>query len=568
MASMFRNFSLLIAASLSLTACAQSGVFGQIQSGEVTSFSLRTMTAAEQAGLFAEYYAQTVKWEPCTESGALDTDLAQSLGEVGVPAGTIECAHINAPLDWANPDNGDSITLAVSRMKAEGESHGVIFANPGGPGQAGLNLWFDKPLTQAGQSLSVFDRIGFDPRGMGKSTPVDCSLPETAQDDPAEKQTDTAAGAQSDAQVEEIQEFLVSCAKDTPLAAHMGTLQVARDMELMRHLFGGEKLDYLGYSYGTILGATYATIFPESTGRMVLDSAENAAWATPIHQAEQSLAIAHNIADLGKKCEEVYVPTGQVEHCPYVTDEDLRVLKTRADEHPWQGSHERYIDGATLYQILISALYYPDADRAATLDWIDIARQGNAEAVDALLMFLDSQDGAPAETDDTAQSAAEDNDTLQSDAEENTSDHSGFNVAQAMVTCHSTPRGDGSEVLRRYLSQKTLPAFVSLDELLAMAMPKMCDKLPFTGDDITDQFSASHVTETIIVIGVTGDHATPYPYAKELVKELGNARLLTVEGSGHAVSLSDRSACIDDAVIAYFRHGTLPAEGARCTLDE
>lgn len=574
----FRYFSLFIVTSLSLSACAHAGIVAHdsaTQSGQTAQFSLRNMTATEQAELFSEYYSQKIEWNTCADTGALDADLAQSLESAGVSSGTIECAHIVAPLDWAQPDSGESITLAVSRMKAEGQSHGVIFSNPGGPGESGLNLWFDKPLTQAGQSLSVFDRIGFDPRGIGQSTPVECALPETALDDQTEKQTDTAVDVQSghtnnntqaDAQAEEIQEFLASCATDTPLAAHMGTLQVARDMELMRHLFGGEKLDYLGYSYGTILGATYATFFPENTGRMVLDSAENAAWATPIHQAEQGLAIAHNIAELGKQCEEVYVPTEQVERCPYITDEDLRVLKTRADEHPWQGSEERFIDGATLYQILTSALYYPDTERAATLDWIDLASQGNAEAVDTLLTFLDSQDGAPEETDDTAQSTAEDSDTPQSDEEELTD--SGFNVAQAMVTCHSTPRGDSSEVLRKYLSQKSLPAFVSLDEMVSMAMPKMCEKLPFTGDDITDRFSASTVTQPILVIGVTGDHATPYPYAKELVTELGKAKLLTVEGAGHAASLSDRSACIDEAVIAYFLHGNLPADGVRCTLEK
>ncbi len=198
-------------------------------------------------------YGQSLQWSAC---------------------GELECATIKVPLDWADP-NGQTITLQLNRSKARkpDERLGSVVINPGGPGGSGLDLtgYF---VGFAGDSLlDHYDVVGFDPRGVGKSTPINCGTTKeldayfTAQD-VAETAADvTMLDARNAA-------FAEHCrALSGPLIENVDTASAARDMDVIRDAVGDPKLNYLGFSYGTQLGATYAVLYPQNVGRFVLDGA-------------------------------------------------------------------------------------------------------------------------------------------------------------------------------------------------------------------------------------------------------------------------------------------------------
>ncbi|GGM61395.1 protease [Longimycelium tulufanense] len=212
-------------------------------------------TAAAQpnavpAGL-QQFYDQQVTWEPCH--------------------GILECVDITVPLDYSNPD-GERLSLAVSRKKADPERRrGVLLLNPGGPGGSGLTL--PRVLTHT-KAAKAFDLIGFDPRGVGRSTQLLCELtPELMKFNTRPTDGELAAWA-ADAQAVE-----AGCERAAGgMRPYVNTANTARDMDVIRGVLGEQKINYLGYSYGTYLGAVYGSLFPQHLNRSVLDSAVHPEW--------------------------------------------------------------------------------------------------------------------------------------------------------------------------------------------------------------------------------------------------------------------------------------------------
>jgi len=200
-----------------------------------------------------EFYAQDVAWSECDG---------------------FECARIQAPLDWGDPAAG-AIELSLKRSVATGsedERIGSLLINPGGPGGSGVEF-VDYMLTGVVSEdiTERYDVVGFDPRGVGESTPIDCGddavLDEFFTSDvPMESQADVEAAR------ERAGAFGESCLENSgALLGNVDTVSAARDMDLMRGVLGDAQLYYVGFSYGTFLGATYADLYPENVGRVVLD---------------------------------------------------------------------------------------------------------------------------------------------------------------------------------------------------------------------------------------------------------------------------------------------------------
>lgn len=228
------------------------------------------------------YRTQTVQWAECDP-----TILGQPIdafSRTTLPAGRLQCAHVRAPMDWSNPGRGD-VSLALMRMTAGRPEarRGALFFNPGGPGVDGLSLtlrlWSafadsnpDHPQgAQQLRLLDEYDMVGFSPRGVGASTRLSCATNEL------KRFVDTSfAGWDSPENIDNAhynsRKEAEACAR-TPLTPYINTDATARDLDLLRDLLGDEQLNYVGYSYGTWLGAWYASLFPEKVGRMVLDSA-------------------------------------------------------------------------------------------------------------------------------------------------------------------------------------------------------------------------------------------------------------------------------------------------------
>lgn len=466
-----------------------------------------------QAKNFSEIYAQEIEWHECDEADGYDEVTREDLAAAGVDTDGIACAMIAAPFDWTDPKNHETIELSIVHIPATGDApQGTLLSNPGGPGATGVDFALGQALAPGFEPvLEQYDLLGFDPRGIGGSTPLVCE--ESASELRAVR--------------------LAECIASNPIAHTMGTVQVARDMDLMRHLMGEEQLDFLGYSYGTMLGATYASIFPKQAGRLVLDSAENAEWASPIHSYDQAVAIANATVALATGCRTEY----QVEVCPFTSEQTLLDVLSKLDKDPLVASGGNEITGEDLKSYLAGALYESQFGRARTLEGITLALFGDQDAIDAI-----------------ADSFGGDED-----------------FAFEIVSCHSFPVDPNIPGLLDHIQQVGVPKLMGgpavTDEMLAQFVDLSCYTLPESGLDYTERFEAP-TPEPILVIGITGDHATPFQYAEALVDELGNARLLTLDGQGHAASYSGRSTCIDDAVTAYLLDGDLPAEGTVCLDDE
>ena len=199
----------------------------------------------------ARFYDQKLKWSKCQGN---------------------ECAKLKVPLDYGDLD-GKTIEIAVLKVPAGGRKIGSLVVNPGGPGGSGVEYAAYGSLAFGRALADRYDIVGFDPRGVGASSPVDCAT--TAQldalvaFDPDPDDADERAGMDK-----LIRGFGEGCLANTPdIARHMSTEEAARDIDVLRAALGEDKLDYLGASYGTFLGATYADLFPTHVGRMVLDGA-------------------------------------------------------------------------------------------------------------------------------------------------------------------------------------------------------------------------------------------------------------------------------------------------------
>ncbi len=513
----FRRRTVALAAAL-VTAVALSGcsLFDESRDDLVDSLDPKSMGAEWQAENFAAYYEQDIEWYACGPEEGFDHWYQEELAAAGFDVDQIACAYIQAPYDWENPSDDSSIELNVVHIPStSGEAMGTLLGNPGGPGATGLDFMFGMAVSPGFEEVAAnYDLLGFDPRGIGGSTPLDCD------------------GGGSELPV--IQ--LGTCIADQPIAHTMGTTQVARDMELMRALMNDEQLNFIGYSYGTMLGATYATIFPENVGRMVLDSAEDAQWASLIHLFDQQVAIANATIALATACETEY--EGQVEVCPFVDEESLLAVLAQLNAEPLVASDGTEITGDLLQEYLAGALYSSHADRGRTLDTIALALFGDQESIDAI-----GEEFSGGYLPD---------------------------MAMRVVTCHSFPIEPDIPGLLAHIEEVGMPRLLGgpaiTDETLAPFTDLSCYTLPGSGLDITDAFDARGA-DPILVIGITGDHATPYQYAQVLTDELGDATLLTLDGQGHAASYSDRSTCVDEAATRYLIDGVMPEPGTVCLDD-
>ncbi|MEV7671959.1 alpha/beta hydrolase [Streptomyces sp. NPDC088752] len=205
-------------------------------------------------GPLAQYTQQKPRWKRCDAEGPAD----------------FECATIKVPLDYARP-NGGKLDVAISRTKATSakDRRGVLLLNPGGPGGIGLDmpLYLASDLPDAVKKR--YDLIGFDPRGVGRSSPVGCGL----NDDELNWQRPYKAET-FDKDVRRARTVAEKCRKrNGAVLPHLGTRNTARDMDVIRAVLGEKKISYLGYSYGTYLGAVYTQLFPKRADRFVLDSA-------------------------------------------------------------------------------------------------------------------------------------------------------------------------------------------------------------------------------------------------------------------------------------------------------
>ncbi|GAB3485895.1 alpha/beta fold hydrolase [Amycolatopsis cihanbeyliensis] len=257
--------------------------------GTAVAMGLVTAPAAEaspaEASALAQYYQQQMSWAPC-EPGTPPPGIPPEEWEKLWRG--MECATVTVPMDYREPDNG-RLSIAVSRREATdpAKRQGVLLLNPGGPGGSGMLM--PNNLAENNEVADSFDLIGFDPRGVGRSTRLQCEAGQwlERQTRPTDDRFPAIAAAALDRER--------ACQRaGGGLRPHISTANTARDMDVIRAALGEKKINYLGFSYGTYLGAVYGSLFPGGLNRSVLDSSMHPDWLYYEQSKQQAVAAREN----------------------------------------------------------------------------------------------------------------------------------------------------------------------------------------------------------------------------------------------------------------------------------
>lgn len=450
----------------------------------------------------------------------------------------MQCADVYAPLDWSDPD-GEPITLRLVKHPATGDDRlGTLFVNPGGPGASGAEYVAESiDYAVPAEVQRAYDVIGWDPRGVGQSTQVRC-FDAAGMDDflfgiESGAQPQRGDDAWIDAALEESRVFGEACEEGTgELIGHVSTADTVRDLDMLRAIVGDEQLHYLGFSYGTYIGARYANAYPERVGRLVLDGAMDptASLADVVREQTRGfeLALRAYLADCLQR-----------KDCPFTGSADdamdrIGALLDRVDAKPLQGADGRMVGANTMLTAIITPLY--SQGNWGYLDQLfTTAEQGDAEVALSLADFYYDRVGGEYASNSTE--------------------------AFSAINCLDYPAGEldrdrmRAEAAELDRIAPTIGRFQGFGDVSCAGWPVsgVSERLPVKAAGAAP----------ILVVGTTGDPATPYRWAEALADQLESGVLVTYRGEGHTAY--GESACVRDVVDAYLLKGVVPAQDPLCS---
>ncbi|MFD8177701.1 alpha/beta hydrolase [Streptomyces sp. NPDC059709] len=521
----------------SLTACAPSDQERDRQRG--------TGGTTTDAQALTNLRTQSLDWKPCAAPSPL-----QGGGEApaALPDGTRwQCATLRTPLNWKDP-SGETIDLALIRARTSGtpdDRIGSLLFNFGGPGGSGVATLpglapdYEKLRTR-------YDLVSFDPRGVGASSGVRCLDAGLPDEDEIDRTPDDG-GDETNALVRFNRETAAACEKNSgDVLPYVGTTQAAQDMDLLRQVLGDDELHYFGISYGTELGGVYVHLFPEHVGRAVLDGVVD-----PTQDAmEEALAQAGGF----QLAFEHFANWCAQQGCTLGDDaEDIVGLTVGLEEAlddtplPTPGGGE--LDGDALIDAISGALYRQDYWPALRVG-LEAVTDDNGEVLEDLAEAL-GQHGRGGDPDD--------------DADDTDPDESNEDDAFRAITCDdSSNRYTVADV------QSRLPDFLEASPLFGPGLAwsaLTCDGWPVPGAAPHPEVGAPGASP-VLLVGNTGDPATPYEGAARMAERLGEkvGVELTYEGEGHGAYDSGNT-CVQKAVNAYLLDGRLPDPGTVCEAE-
>ena len=462
-----------------------------------------------------------------------------------------QCADVPVPLDYDRPSDG-TITLALLRLPAAdpAQRKGSLFVNPGGPGGSGVDAVRSGGKAYPQELRNAYDLVGFDPRGVVGSTPLRCfdNDEDALAAQHRQKFPVTAADVVEWQRVDRL--FADACtAHAGPILSHMSTANVARDLDLLRRAVGDTRLNYLGYSYGTYLGMTYANMFPATVGAFVLDGVlDPVEWSTGNGATSRTQPFTMRIGSAkGSEdtLDQFLTLCDQVgDRCALSGNARARyeALLERAKAHPipYPGLPEYLMTYPAILGATLNGLYTPRwAGTAEFLAQLEAQPQATAAAAAA------SSVGAPVPA---GRSLA-------------FGDYPQFE-ASAAVPCSETDNPTSFSAWPRAAEKEArrFPHFGALwtwDSTICSIWPAR------DADRYTGPWRAT-TSNPVLVVGNDYDPSTPYEGALAVSRLLKNARLLTYAGWGHSAYLKAGNACIDEAVTRYLVDHTLPARNAVC----
>jgi pimeloyl-ACP methyl ester carboxylesterase len=458
------------------------------------------------------YYTQKVTWRKCGD-------------------GDDHCARVTVPVDYEDPE-GETLKIAVAVVPARGPGGRSLFVNPGGPGASGKDF-AEYMAADLDRSLRrKYDVVGVDPRGVADSTPIDCLT---------DRQMDrfTVSDPDPDTAVE-IEEYRThtwrmgeGCLKRSgEVAEHVSTEEAARDLDIVRALLGRDKLDFFGASYGTQLGATYATLFPEHSGRMVLDGAVGPALGSMEASIGQAIGFGRALRAYVRDCvKESDCPLGREVRRAHAT---IRKLLKDLDARPIKTAERRRLTEANAFYGIALTLYERET-------WPGLT-SGLAAALDGdgtvLLKMSDAYFGR----------------------ESDGSYATNLGEAFPAITCLDTSSRPTVDDIR-----EAMPRFMKASNVFGPMFAwgaLRCADWPIEATHPQIELDASGA-DPILVLGTTRDPATPYEWARDMAKQLEPAILVTRDGDGHTAYHSGNR-CIRRAVNDYLAHGIVPDAGTVC----
>lgn len=498
-------------------------------------------------GTAKAFFTQSVQWHQCEPD-----EVTPSYAVAPKNMSSYECATVQAPLDWNNPD-GETISLKLAVHRSGVENAPALFYNLGGPGGPAVDSLSSQVRDSMGDALvGMYDIVAMDPRGVGASSPIRCLTDH-------ERDNFNAYGVISDADVETVKDQWANGTQITPeeeiaqtqsvmkqfgegcralsgeLGAHIDTISVARDLDMVRTLMGQEKFNYLGYSYGTYLGATYADLFPSSVGRMVLDAAVDPAMSSSEVLGLQMRGFEDSVTHWVEDCQATV-------SCPLKGDVREGVAQVKA----------------FLQSLKKKPLPTADPDRPLT----------QPLALTAIIGMMYAEEGYPVLTQAMTQAMTQRDGSillrladLLSDREEDGTYSK--NSGDAIVAINSLDfKSEGEE--KDWISQAmqlrseldVMGEFVAYEDAALAAWPfvSVRDRKPL----------AAQGAAPIVVVGQTHDPATPYVMSQNLAGQLSSGVLVTQEGWFHGAYDKNAGRCVVDAVESYFVDGTVPADGTHC----
>jgi pimeloyl-ACP methyl ester carboxylesterase len=498
--------------AVALVAAAGCGSHGSSSGGgpPPTSPSASASPTAGVPATLDRFYGQHLAWTSCH--------------------GSFQCAELRVPLDYSRPA-GATLEVAVIRQKSSGHHEGSLVVNPGGPGGSGVDF-VAEAASAFSQLTDHYDLVSFDPRGVGQSRPVRCltSAQLTTYIDTNPVPT-TAAGIA--AIVAQAKQFANACyAKNGSYLSHVGTIDAARDMDVLRAALGDAKLTYYGASYGTYLGAKYAQLFPTRIRAMVLDGAINPNEPVSQENLIQAEGFQTDLDDFIAACvNSGSCPLGSTAASAHAA---IETLKANIAAHPL--SVNGFVLGpGEFFEGLAAGLY-------STSDWSQLwaalaaAAQGDGSK---LLVFADSL----------------------TERDASTGDYSNLIESNTAINCIDRP------------SPRSLATYVALAKSFAAKAPDFGTAIDYGSLPCAywrvppvEQVHPVHAAGAppILVIGTTRDPATPYVWAQALASQLGSGVLLTHVGDGHTAYL-DGNSCVDAAVKTYVDDLTPPKVGTVCS---
>ena len=427
-----------------------------------------------------------------------------------------ECAGLDVPLDWDDP-NGPTLTLALARTAARGDRIGSLLINPGGPGASGRRFVAARPL--GGGLEARFDVVSWDPRGVGASGGLVCgdevgrfmSLDPEPDDAAEQRALVAAAGAVSE-----------ECAsEDGEVLAHLGTEDVARDLEAIRLALDEGPLNYLGFSYGTQIGQTYAQLFPSQIRAMVLDAVVDPALGFEQFLIEQAAAFERSFDRAADACAQAGAARCGVE--------DLRVAYDRVLAQLERAPLGSGSSAAGPAEVVIGAIF------------TSYGADGWNSLGPALAAALDGDGSQIRSLADAYRDSA------------------GFTAYAAVVCIDTPPPAD-------------VPSYEAFAERAAAAAPRFGtatanELLPcatWPADPVGEPTPVrAPGAPPLLVVGNTGDAATPYENAVAVAERLASGVLVTADIDGHGATTSNR--CVADVVEAYLVRLDVPGADPRCT---